>query len=188
MPDVMRHARVRLALLVPVLLGLAVPGCRSRVAGPERGWYAGGAFSAIPGVGLAAGGGKVLGGAGTYDWAAEAQIVRHFLDDKDLADDENADHGRMTAVRAGFKHTFAPGSKRHLTVRYGFQFYRATGVPGIVEDPGDYYGFYAGVGFETDLDEHWTMGPEISLAVMEGEGPLQTEVVPTFFWHLLRNF
>jgi len=176
------------ASLLPLLLLLA-PACQSaRVAGYDRSWYAGGAFSAIPGVGLAVGGGKVFHRAEMHDWSAEAQVVRHFLDDKDLADDGNADHGRLTAVRAGFKHTFSPGHKRHLTLRYGFQFYRASGFPGIVDDPGDYLGAYAGVGFETDLDRHWTMGPELSLALLEGQGSLPTEFVPTFFWHLFRNF
>lgn len=184
------HATMRRArsLLLPLFL-FALPACQSaRVPGYERGWYAGGAFTAIPGVGLAAGGGKVLREARTYDLSGEAQLIRHFLDDKDLADDENAAHGRLTAVRAGLKHTFSPGHKRHLTLRYGFQFYRATGVPGIVEDPGDYLGAYAGIGFETDLDRHWTMGPEISFAFLEGEGSLPFEFVPTFFWHLIRNF
>ena len=177
----------RLSLLaLPLLL---LPACQSaRVPGYERGWYAGGAFTAIPGVGLAAGGGKVIHGTERSDWSAEAQLIRHFLDDKDIADDERADHGRLTAIRAGLKHTFSPGHKRHLVVRYGFQFNRATGVPGIVDLPGDYLGGYLGVGFETDLNRHWTMGPELSFALLEGEGALPLEFVPTFFWHLIRNF
>ncbi|MHC4549318.1 MAG: hypothetical protein ACYTEZ_11140 [Planctomycetota bacterium] len=177
-----------LSLALVALHALVFTGCRSRVPGYPRNWYAGASFSAIPGVGLAAGGGKVVVRAKQHDWAAEAQIVRHFLDDKDLADDGFGDHGRMTAVRAGFKHSTNPGRTRHVTFRYGFMFYRATGAPGIVEAPGDYFGLYAGVGFETELSRRWTMGPELSLAVLEGEGSLSTEVVPTFHWHLFYNF
>ena len=172
---------------VAVALILAA-GCRSRVPGYDRDWYAGGSFTAVPGVGLAAGGGKVIAHRDTYDWAVEGQIVRHFLDDKDIADDGQAAHGRMTAVRIGMKHSVSPGSKRHATFRYGAQFYRATGTPGIVDKPGDYFGAYASFGFETELSERWTMGPEFSVALLEGEGSIGWEVVPTFFWHLWFNF
>jgi hypothetical protein len=173
------------ALLTAALL---FAGCRSRVAGYERDWYAGGSFTAVPGVGLALEGGKVVARPDTFDLAVEAQIVRHFLDDKDFADDGEADHGRMTAVRLGLKHSTSPGAKRHATFRYGAQFYRATGVPGIVDRPGDYVGAYAGIGFETELSRNWTMGPEISVAVLRGEGDIGVEVVPTFFWHFVFDF
>ena len=156
--------------------------------GYPRDWYAGASFSAVPGVGLAVEGGKIIHRAEKHDWSAEGQIIRHFLDDKDFADDGFADHGRMTAVRVGLKHRTSPGHKRGLTFRYGFQFYRATGEPGIVDVAGDYYGFYAGLGFETELSRRWTMGPEFSVAILEGEGSISTEVVPTFFWHLIYNF
>jgi hypothetical protein len=169
-------------LLLALLL---FPACRTRVAGYPRDWYAGGSFSAIPGVGLALEGGKVLARPEKHDWAAEAQLVRHFWDDSDLADDELGDEGRMTAVRAGFKHSTSPGHRRHVTFRYGFEFYRATGDPGIVDEPGDYYGAYFGVGFETELSRRWTMGPELSVAFLDGP---QFEVVPTFFWHLAYDF
>lgn len=168
-----------------LLLVLSLVGCRSRIDGYSRDWYGGGAFSAIPGFGLAAGGGKVIHGAEKYDLAAEGQIIRHFLDDTDLSDD-GTDPGRMTAVRAGLKHLFSPGHKRHLTARYGVQWYRATGNPGIIDEAGDYVGAYASIGFESDLNEHWSMGPELSVAILSGEG--EVEIVPTFFWHLIRHF
>ncbi|UCE87477.1 MAG: hypothetical protein JSU66_07125 [Deltaproteobacteria bacterium] len=164
---------------------LLAGACRTRVAGYPRDYYAGMSFTAIPGVGLAAEGGKVVRRTDRYDLALEGQIVRHFWDDTDFADDDLGDPGRMTAVRFGARQALSPGSKRHATFRYGFQFYRATGQPGIVDDPGDYYGFYASAGFETELSRHWSMGPEISVAVLEGEGSLPTEVVPTFFWRFV---
>jgi hypothetical protein len=177
---------LRLLLLAAVVLPF---GCKSRVPGYPRNWYAGVSFSAIPGVGLAAHGGKVLARPDTFDWSGEAMIIRHFLDDRDLADDGHAaSSGRMTAVRAGFKHSTNPGRKVHATYRYGFMFYRASGIPGIVEAPGDYFGAYGGVGFETELSRRWTMGPEFSVAFLEGEGSLGFEVVPSFYWHLIHNF
>jgi len=175
----------RLLLLAAVVLPV---GCKSRVPGYPRDWYAGVSFSAIPGVGLAAHGGKVLARPETHDWSAEAMLIRHFLDDEDLADDGNKATGRMTAVRAGFKHATNPGHKIRATYRYGFMFYRATGTPGIVDFPGNYYGAYGSVGFETELSRRWTMGPEFSLAFLEGEGRPGFEIVPTFFWHLIYNF
>jgi hypothetical protein len=88
----------------------------------------------------------------------------------------------------GFKHTLSPGHKRRITARYGFQYYRATGTPGIIADPGRYYGAYASIGFETELSRRWTMGPEMSFALLNGEGDLGLEFVPTFFWRLIYNF
>ncbi|MHC4973347.1 MAG: hypothetical protein ACYTG3_13550 [Planctomycetota bacterium] len=176
---------LRLLLLALVVLQV---GCKSRVPGYPRNWYGGVSFSAIPGVGLAAHGGKVLAQPDTYDWSGEAMIIRHFLDDTDFADDGFGASGRMTAVRAGFKHGTNPGHKIRATYRYGFMYYRATGVPGIVDFPGNYWGAYGGVGFETELSRRWTMGPEFSLAFLEGEGNLGFEIVPTFYWHLIYNF
>jgi hypothetical protein len=174
--------------VIPVLLILAAVGCRARVPGYPRDLYAGIGLSAVPGVGLFAGGGKVFRRHELYDWSVEAQFFRHLLDDKDILDDERGGHGRVSAVRAGFKHATNPGHKRRVTYRYGLQFHRATGTPGVVDDPGDYYGLYASVGFETDLSRRWTMGPEFSVALLEGEGRLPFEIVPTFFWHLIHNF
>jgi len=175
---------VRSAASLILVLLLACVGCRSRVAGYPRDVYAGGAFTAIPGIGLAAGGGKVIRQTDKYDWAVEGQFVRHFLDDTDLADD-GTEPGRMSAARVGLKQVASPGSKQHATFRYGFQFYRATGNPGIVDQAGDYYGAYASIGFETDLSRDWSLGPEISVAVLGGEA---FEIVPTFFWNLIRHF
>lgn len=164
---------------------LLLAACQTRVADYPRDWYAGGSFSAIPAVGLALEGGKVIARPEKFDLSAEAQAVWQFLDDKDLADDGHADHGEMFAVRAGLKHATSPGHKRHFTLRYGFEYYHATGDPGIVDRAGDYYGAYVGFGFETELAPHWTMGPELSAVVLGGEG---TAVVPTFFWHLVYDF
>jgi len=175
----------RLLLLSCVL---SCAACQTRIPGYPRDWYAGVAFSGVPGVGLSVDGGKVLHHGERQDWAAEAEFIRHFLDDKDLADDGHASHGRMSAVRAGFKHSFKPGYKRRLTLRYGFEWYRATGEPGIVDFPGDYYGAYASIGFETELARHWTMGPEMSFAFLEGEGDIGFEFVPTFFWRVIYDF
>ncbi len=168
-----------------LLIAFSIVGCRSRVDGYPRDVYAGGAFTAIPGFGLAAGGGKVIRKTDQYDMSVEAQLVRHFLDDTDLSDDGTAP-GRMTAVRAGLKHVTNPGGKRHATFRYGVQFYRATGNPGIIDEAGDYIGAYASIGFESDLNRHWSMGPELSVAILTGEG--EVEIVPTFFWNLIYHF
>jgi len=74
---------------------------------------------------------------------------------------------------------------RHLTLRYGFEYCRATVDPVIVDRAGGYYGVYAGFGFETELGPHWTMGPEVAVAYLGGEGEA---FVPNFFWHLAYDF
>ncbi len=177
-----------LLLVVSLVVLLVVGGCRTRVAGYPRDTYFGGAFSAVPGLGASIGGGKVLWHLDRADIALEAHLVRHPLDDTDFIDDNLGAPGRMTAVRIGAKHMMSPGRKRHPVFRWGAQFYRATGTPGIIDLPGDYFGFFVSAGFETELSRNWTVGPEISVAVMEGEGALETEVVPTLFWHFIFNF
>lgn len=161
-----------------------VGACHTRQAGYPRDYYGGLSFTAIPGVGFAAHGGKVVHRAEKFDLSLEAEIVRDFWDDTDFANDNLGDPGRMTCVRIGARQALSPGWKRHAVFRYGLQLYRATGSPGIIEDPGDYFGGYGSIGFETDLARHWSMGPEISVAVLGGEGSLPTEIVPTFFWRL----
>ena len=67
--------------------------------------------------------------------------------------------------------------------------FRARGIPNIVQEPGDYAGVYAGFGFETQLSESVSMGPELSLmpATMEGGGS-DFYWVPQLNWHITWGF
>jgi len=178
---------VPLALLV--LAGL-VAGCRTRIPSTApRDTYAGVAFSALPQVGLEAGGGKIIARPARYDLAAEGAVAFQFIDDTDLADDGRPGPGSFTQLRGGLKHTFSPGGRRHLTARYGLVWFRATGAnPLIIDDPGDYLGIYAGVGFETDLTPTLTMGPEIRLLIVDGLDGQGVQAFPQFAWNLFWNF
>ena len=177
----------RMALL---LLACAMPACRTRLSGgAPRDWYAGGGFSAVPQVGLTGGFGKVVKRTQTSDWAAELYAAFQFLDDKDFADDERPGADDVTQIRAGLKHIFSPGHKRHLTIRYGAVWFRADGEhPLIIEGPGDYTGAYLAIGFETDLSARWTLGPEFALLLVDGSGDNGFEAVPQFTWHLIYSF
>jgi len=175
---------------LPLVLAGLVAGCCTRIPSTApRDTYVGFAFSALPQVGLEAGGGKVLARPARYDLSAEVAGAFQFIDDTDLANDGNPGPGSYTQLRAGLKHTFAPGHRRHLTARYGLVWFRATGqFPLIIDSPGDYLGVYAGIGFETDLTPRLTMGPEIRLLIVDGLDSQGVQAFPQFAWNLFWNF
>ncbi len=172
-----------------LLLALLAAGCRTRPPDWQP-WQTafGGSFSAIPHVGVAAEGGAVIHRTERFDYVAEGEVTYQFLDDADLASDGSP--GKLDAwwqLRAGIKQIFSPGHKRHLVVRYGAVFFHATGTPGLVDAAGSYFGIYGGIGFETDLNERWTAGPELRVLIVDGDAS-GVEIVPQFAWHLVRRF
>jgi hypothetical protein len=169
------------------LLILCAAACRSRVeSGHRRDFYAGASLSAIPAVGLAVEGGKVVHRTDRFDFAIEGELAWQFLSDRDLADDGNTENtDDWVQGRIGVKQTWSPGWKRHLVARYGAVLFRATGTPGIVAEAGDYYGLYGSLGFDVEVAERWTMGPEFRLLLVGGPG---FEAVPQFGWHLVHDF
>lgn len=173
-----------------IAAALLVVGCRSRgVTGAERDWYAGGSFSAIPAVGLAAEAGRVLHRGESFDLAVEGEFTWQFLTDQDLADDgRSANTNNWTQLRLGLKQSFQPTGKRHLVLRYGLVGFRATGTPGIIDSAGDYLGAYGGLGFEADLGDRWVMGPEVRVLAVDGLDGGGFEVIPQFAWHLAFRF
>jgi hypothetical protein len=171
-------------LLVLVLFG----GCHSRIPHDEQDWYAIGGPAAIPGVGVAAGIGRVFDRTEYSDWAIEAEGTYQFLDDTDFLDDGRGGSGDTYIVRLGVKRFLSPGHEHAFFLGGGVAWVRGTGDAGealILEPPGDYYGVYGQVGFLTRLSPRWSAGPDFRLFIVGGHG---VQFVPELTWQFVFRF
>ena len=166
--------------------GVSIRG-RARVAHAKRlGWYVGGGGSFLPNIGVSAHAGYVFRQRANSYMALEAEGIWQFIDDETFVDDGNPAAGDWTQVRVGLKWADAMGPHTRKVLRAGATYAKAEGVPNIVQSPGDYFGAYIGAGFETDLNRNWTIGPELSLALVSDSGfsDIDHGLVPQFNWRL----
>jgi hypothetical protein len=163
-----------------LLLSLLFAGCRSA--------FVDAGVSFLPQVGVAAGGGVLLGSSAASEVFLEAEAACQWLDDKGILDDGNEEQGPWWQADVGAKHVLRPEQRRHLVVRYGAVWFRQTGVTGIIDGPGTYWGGFAGVGFETDLSPRLSVGPEVRVLVAQGEGSPGWEIVPQLRLHVVLRF
>ena len=172
-----------LALLLSPLLS----SCGSTGWGDDL--HVGTSLSAVPNIGVSLTAGQVFERNEEREWAFELEMTHQPWDDEDFASDGNPAAGDFTQFHMGVKRSSDPLGHRHWTQRYGLGWFRATGRPNVVQEPGDYAGLYAGFGFETQLTESISMGPELSLmpATMEG-GHSDVFWVPQFNWHITWSF
>ena len=145
-------------------------------------------LSAIPQVGVGVGGGWRVTAREKYDLFLEAEGVVQFLNDTDFADDGFGAPGTFYQASFGLKRSYTPASKRHVILRYGVVWLDAPNAPTVLDAPGNYVGGYLGYGFETDLSERWTMGPEIRVLGVYGTGSQGFDVVPQLAWRFIFKF
>jgi hypothetical protein len=171
---------MRLVLLVAFL----VAGCQSRIQ-PERESEI---YGGLGVVGLPSVGGQLTGGQyfskswEKWDLAFELRAAVEGGDDSATQD------GGFYQVQMGVKQVGSPGHDRHLFFRYGVTWFRANGDPEMIDDPGDYFGAYGGVGYEWRLGERWWIGPEATLNVTDGEGGLGSEILPQVGFNVFFDF
>jgi hypothetical protein len=159
-------------------------GCRCRPLGEL---YLDGNLTASPGLGGGIGFGQVFERNRRAVLSFEMGTVFQPLEDSTLFGEGEGD---FALVYGGLKASFAPRARRHLVLRGGATWFRNTGDISFVDAPGDYLGAYVGVGWEWDIGDRLTMGPELSVSVVTREGrreePLvQPEVLPRLSWHVL---
>lgn len=151
-----------------------------------RNKYVGFSGSLLPNVGIGIGGGFIVKRAPGVQYAVELQGTYQFLDDEDFADDGNPAAGDWYQIRAGMKIISTPKFRRHLTGRFGAVWLRAEGEPNILQDPGDYWGIYGGIGFETDLTPQISVGPELQVMLVTRDDEFDVETpIPQLNWHLI---
>lgn len=165
-----------------LVLALGAPFTVAGCSAPEGGRAprVGLAGSVLPNAGLEAQGSVLLQRRPRVDWRLEASVTQQFYDDSDIVDDGNPEAGDFTQVGLSLRALTAAHERRHWTLRAGPVWFRARGRPNLVDEAGDYLGLRVGVGFETDLSERWSMGPELALITAYGEG--KWELVPQLTW------
>ncbi len=163
---------------VLILLALASVGCRTRIdeASPPQ-FHLGPSISALPGSGFGVTAGQVYSDRGRFNYALEASAARH-----------ETTEGTFSQASIGVKQTASPGHETHWVFHYGLTWFRSTGSNGLIDVPGDYVGGYVGAGYEWHLARRVTLGPIARLAVVNGEGSLDTLVLPQFGLVLLFHF
>ena len=166
-------------------------GCASPSAprgDPWRGVDAGLGFSALPNAGLAGSVAKRVRRDATKDWFAQLELTQQFFDYSDVTGDGNPAAGDWTQVQAGLKLLYGPDEKRHWIARFGAVWFEARGEPNIVNHPGEYWGAYVGVGFETRITEHLLIGPELTVMPAYDFDGHHVAIVPQLTWRLLWRF
>lgn len=175
-------------------LCLLAAACRSPLqpegadADAERRAYVGAGLSALPQVGVGVVGGWRVSARESQEIYLEAEGVAQFLNDADFNNDGFGGPGTYYQVGFGLMHSFTPKSRRHLTLRYGAAWLHTTSGQTILDQPGTYLGGYLGIGFDTDLSERWSMGPEVRVLGVWGTASQGFEILPQFAWRFVFKF
>ncbi len=157
---------------------------------PVGDFYAGLSATAFPGIGASAEFGQVFARTDRATWSFEVQATRQymasFLGGESGAGNDDDDYA---SIRGGFKVSLSPCSCRHLVARLGATAFRSTFTSDTLDVEGTYNGFYAGLGYEFDLSDRWTTGPEATAMFGWQEGNVDnTAFLPQVGWHLIYRF
>ena len=156
----------RLTLAAGLVLAAA---CKSRLpADVQHDFFAAAGLSAVPNIGASVTVGQYFNTrTPKFDWAVELQAVYQG------GEDSTEQTGGFAQVSLGVKQVTAPGHSNHLVFRYGATWFRANGRPEVIAHPGDYLGGYAGVGWEYEVSDRITTGPDIRIIIADGEAHAQ---------------
>ena len=167
----------------PLLLLLFFAACRSRVQ-TERSFeaFGGVGVAALPSVGAAVIAGQRFSEREKFDLDFELRAIFQG------GDDSATQSGKFFQVQAGVKQTLNPGHRRRPFLRFGATWFRSTGNPDLIDQPGDYLGIYVGGGYEFDVSPRVTISPDVSLNLVNGEGSIGGEFLPSFALNVLFRF
>jgi hypothetical protein len=156
-------------------------GLAQRVGRPPRGeFYVGAAATLAPGVGPGFTAGMVIQRTRVATISFEGMAA--LQDGGDFLGFEG--QGNWGQLRGGFKGTFQPCCNSHLTARAGLCWLRSTAPTDVLDNPGDHFGAYLGLGYEWDISRRLTTGPEVSLMAVTSENTdFSPQAVPQFHWH-----
>ncbi len=175
-----------LRTLGPAALLIAASCASSPTQPRDVSWSVG--ASALPNLGLTTGMDQVFHRSGETSYALEALFTFQPWDDEDVISDGHPHAGDFAQFQLGVKRARPSQEDRWWTSRAGAVWFRAKGEPNIVQLPGDYLGLYAGAGFELQVNEHLTMGPDLSLLVVSLERSGDVDVVPQLAWRVTFGF
>ncbi len=167
-------------------LSYMLGGCPTQATCHESDLYVGLVGSVLPGIGGGMTFGQVFARNRRAVWSFELSAQKQSIDDIFGAPNDSLNDSADAAysqVRAGAKASFSPDCRRHLTARFGFAAFKATGTNDFIDKATTYYGGYVGVGYEWDLNRHWSTGPEATV-LFGSEGHGAEQFVPQFSWHV----
>lgn len=147
--------------------------------------YAGASVAALPAWGGSLHVGQVFARTDLAAWSLELEAT---LQDLDSEIGGTTEGGSWAQVRGGAKASFNPCGRGHPTARAGFGWFRSTGETDLVGDADDYIAFHVGLGYEFDITEHLTTGPEITALFAAAEKGFDVKVVPQVRWHVIWKF
>jgi hypothetical protein len=136
--------------------------------------------SFLPNLGLAGAVAAPLRRGGP--WSLEARFTDQFLDDKAFADNTLPAAGNWTQLDLGLRRAGAEEDGRAWSTRLGLVAFEARGEPNLVEQAGDYFGAYWGIGRTTRLGATLAFGPEVTLVAAHGPDP--RVLFPQLTWGL----
>ena len=168
------------------LLVLTVVGCRTRIPradGRVGEVYGGIGVAGLPDIGVA-----VTGGQRLFDTNPNYNFDFEMRASLQGGEDSATQDGEFFQIQAAVKQSLSPGHPQRVFFRYGVTWLRANGDPNILDERGDYFGGFGSVGYDWDLNKHWTISPELQLTIVDGEGSTGTEILPQVFLNLLFHF
>lgn len=135
--------------------------------------------SLMPNLGLAASLSAPLRAASS--WELEARFTDQFVDDKAFADNGFPEAGNWTQLDLGLLR-LAWDEGRAWSTRFGLVGFEARGEPNLVDESGEYFGAYFGVGRFTRFGPELAFGPELTLVAASGPDP--RVLIPQLTWGL----
>jgi hypothetical protein len=157
---------------------LSGAGCRTRLneAEPHEFYVSTGVSAEAPPALQVMAGQRVAAMGPRFDWYVEAGVARQWGSDD------------LGQIQVGARQVLSPGHRSHAYFRYGATWVRVVGDSDLVDDPGDYLGFYVGAGYEWDLTPQISVGPELDLNALFGESSLGEAFLPRFLLQLRVRF
>lgn len=172
-PQVNWHVRVRPG---------SAPADPSRSPPLPRGELYGGVSAVVsPGVG----GGVLLGQVFAREpgttWAVEVSAAAQPPGSRLFFEED----GRWAQVQVGVKASLTPDRRGRWTGRGGAVWLRSTASNPFLDVRADHIGGYVGVGYDYDLTDALSTGPELNLMLVSYEQEVAFHLVPQLRWHVL---
>ncbi len=147
--------------------------------------YAGALASLNPAVGGGLEFGQVFRRSRLATWSFEGRFAVQGLGNELRG---SSSQETFSEVQGGLKASFRPLSRAHPVVRAGASWTRVGGPTHLFGHAGDFYGGYVGLGWEWDITDAFTTGPEVSALVATRQNTFELVAIPQLAWHFIVRF
>jgi len=177
------------------------PSCDCCPKAQRQCGYGGITAEVFPGLGVGVEFGRVFSRGCNVDWSWEVHM--HYQDLYDGFNGvETLEAGKWWGGGVGVKASLNPNSRSHPTFRAGLAWYRANGdvdnsstfsnriteldIGSIPKEFRDYWGVYAGVGWEFEIGSNIRTGPEVRIFTGWNDSG-DFAYTPGILWHFIIN-